>query len=56
MGKRLCSLCKTRPAEVPDRNTTSMSPRICRECHAARLRDDLAHVLRVYVRRKYRDA
>ena len=42
MMNRLCYVCNTSPAEVPDRYTTGRQiKRICRECHADRLRDDL---------------
>jgi len=43
----LCKICRERPAAVPDRNKPSLRWRreICRECHAERLRGDMAQVL-----------
>lgn len=44
--KRMCYICKIRPAEVPDRYTGGRPiARICRECHAKRLADDLHNIV-----------
>lgn len=46
MTKKLCKLCRLRPAAVPDRNIMGRPiKKICRECHAARICGDLARVL-----------
>ncbi len=43
-----CKICKIRPATVPDRNCVGRPiKRICTDCHAARLRGDLAQVIGV---------
>ena len=47
-----CIVCHKREAQLPDRSTTSMRKRVCRECHAERLRGDLVHVLTVHEKRK----
>ena len=38
----ICIICREHPAEVPDRNSQSLRPvkRVCRACHAVRLRSD----------------
>lgn len=42
MSKKLCILCHRRPAEVPDRERMERPmKRVCRKCHAGRLRGDL---------------
>lgn len=47
MPRRKCIVCRQREAVVPDRNRApSRILRVCRECHAARLQDDLREVLR----------
>lgn len=44
---RPCIICHTRPAEVPDRTRMGRPiKRVCRECHAERLRGDLEKILR----------
>lgn len=44
----VCVVCKQRPAAVPDRERMGRPiKRVCRECHAARLRGDLQEVLRL---------
>lgn len=41
MTKKLCVICKTRPATVPDRNRPGRPiNRLCSECHATRLQED----------------
>jgi hypothetical protein len=45
-AKRLCIICREKPAEVPDRNQMGRPiKRVCRECHAARLRGDLKRIM-----------
>jgi hypothetical protein len=45
---KLCELCHARRAAIPDRNRMGRPiKRICRECHAVRLRADLLKVLEV---------
>ena len=54
---RKCEVCGERPAAVPDRNRMGRPiKRICRECHAARLRGDLAWIMEVRKRRLKRQA
>lgn len=44
---RSCILCRQRPAAVPDRNRPGRPvKRICRECHAERIANDLWDALR----------
>ena len=43
-----CCICHERPAAVPDRDRYMggrFVKQVCRECHAERLRGDLARVL-----------
>ena len=42
----LCVVCHTRKAEVPDRERMGRPvKRVCRECHAERLRGDVERIL-----------
>lgn len=42
----LCIVCRERPAEVPDRNRPGRPiKRVCKECHAKRLQDDLRRII-----------
>lgn len=51
--KRLCIICRTRPAEVPDRNAMGrLVNRLCRQCHGDRLQGDLKLIER---RRRVRE-
>lgn len=51
--KRLCIVCRTRPAEVPDRNAMGYPiKKVCRQCHGDRLQGDLKRVER---RRRVRE-
>ena len=44
--KRLCIVCRQRPAAVPDRERMGRPIlRVCRECHAERLGGDLRRIL-----------
>lgn len=46
--KRMCILCGKNPAELPDRNAPGRPiKKICRECHAERLRRDLEYIVRL---------
>lgn len=47
-----CIICGEKEATVPDRNTLSSRKKVCKDCHAARLRGDLVHILAVERRRK----
>ena len=50
---RLCNICHTRKAELPDRQVTGrMVKRVCRECHSDRLRDDLRHIMEIERRKR----
>lgn len=42
----LCIVCRERKAVVPDRERMGRPiARVCRECHAERLRDDMRKIL-----------
>lgn len=46
-----CIVCRTRPAQVPDRERLGRPiKRVCRECHAARLRGDAKKVADFYAK------
>jgi hypothetical protein len=52
---KMCVLCHQRPAAVPDRERMGKPiKRVCRECHAARLRGDLVEILEVERKRRER--
>lgn len=51
----LCRICGLREAELPDRERPSILKRICRHCHAERLRNDLRSILAIH-REAKRDA
>jgi hypothetical protein len=40
-----CRLCKVNRAVIPDRNSMSYKKVMCLDCHKARLRQDLEHLL-----------
>ena len=49
MSKKMCEICGKNPAEVPDRERMGRPiNRICRECHAKRLREDMGVVVVVH--------
>ena len=53
MAKKFCTLCGERPRQVPDRNKPgNFALKICRECHADRLRADLRIVMDKIQKRK----
>jgi hypothetical protein len=54
----LCILCNERPAVLPDRERMGKPiKRVCRECHASRLRGDLVEILKhERVKRELADA
>lgn len=44
---KLCILCRTRPAAVPDRESMGRPiKKVCVECHGERLQGDLEKILR----------
>ena len=44
-SKRLCIICRSNPAELPDRNRMGRPiKRVCRQCHRNRLYDDLRNI------------
>jgi hypothetical protein len=46
MARKTCELCGEHPAEVPDRDRPGRPiKRVCRRCHAARLRGDLSSIM-----------
>ncbi len=47
MKVKLCILCNERPATIPDRYRMGrLINRICKECHSARLRNDIKEIMR----------
>lgn len=40
-----CIICGEKEATVPDRNTLSSRKKVCKDCHAERLKDDLVYIL-----------
>ena len=49
MPARPCIVCKIRPAAIPDRERMGRPiNRVCRECHADRLRGDLRQALEIH--------
>lgn len=42
---KMCKLCGKNPEAVPDRDTPSLAKRVCSECHANRIRDDMVKIL-----------
>ncbi len=47
----LCVLCRVRPAAVPDRERIGRPvKRVCRECHAERLRGDIEKIMKAHNR------
>lgn len=50
MAKKLCELCKKKPATVPDRDRPGrLINRLCSDCHAARLAGDMETILRRHI-------
>ena len=41
-----CIICHDRTAELPDRYSGSSRKKVCRECHAKRLQQDLAAIFK----------
>ena len=49
-----CKICKEREATIPDRNKPgSRRKELCSECHANRLKNDFANIVKVEKRRIY---
>jgi mono/diheme cytochrome c family protein len=48
MARKLCEVCETKPATVPDRNRMPgrLINRLCAACHGARLADDLRRIVK----------
>jgi len=44
----LCKVCRSEPAAVPDRESTSARKTVCRRCHGKRLLADLRHIMVVH--------
>jgi hypothetical protein len=52
---RLCIICKSRPAAVPDRMRTGKPiKRVCKECHSQRLRGDLVKIIEANINKYQR--
>lgn len=50
---KVCIICHERPPEVPDRAQMGRPiKRVCRQCHAERLRGDVVRVMEDHVKRK----
>lgn len=50
MGK--CIVCYEREATLPDRDSGSKRKKLCDECHALRLRNDLNYVLYLHEKKE----
>lgn len=51
--KKICIICKERPATVPDRERMGRPiKRLCRQCHAARLQGDIRLIFEGLLGRK----
>ena len=51
---KLCIICRQRPAEVPDREVMGRPiKKICKQCHAKRLQNDLNVILDRRIKMKY---
>lgn len=45
---KMCEICRKEPAAVPDRERMGRPvKRVCKACHAARLRGDLEYIMKV---------
>ena len=54
MSKKMCEICHKNPATVPDRERMGRPiNRICLECHAKRLKTDMA--LALFMQNKRRE-
>ena len=53
MSQKLCERCRKNPAAVPNRGSMGRPiKRICKACHAERLRGDLQAILALSDKRK----
>jgi hypothetical protein len=51
---KVCVVCHVRPAAVPDRNRPDRTiKRVCKACHAERLRDDLGVIFALHQKCQY---
>lgn len=48
----LCIICHTNDTTVPDRNSGSNKKKLCSNCHAERLKNDLREILAIAKRRR----
>lgn len=48
--KLLCKHCRIRPAEIPDRESSSSRKEVCRDCHYRLLKLDIAIINAVHGR------
>jgi|AMWB02.1.fsa_nt_gi hypothetical protein len=48
----LCIVCHKKVATIPDRYSGSSRKKLCPECHAERLKDDLRYIIAVETKRK----
>lgn len=52
----LCIICREREAEVPDRERLGRPiKRVCKKCHADRLRSDLTNILELHNKKKKKE-
>lgn len=55
MAKKLCEICGTSPATVPDRNRPGrLINRVCGRCHGLRLAGDVREIMRLHEQRRQR--
>ena len=53
--KKLCIICGVNEVTVPDRNYENigrMVKKVCGECHGARLRGDMVHIMECHRKRR----
>lgn len=48
----LCIICHTKDATIPDRDSGSSRKKLCGDCHAERLKEDLRRILAIERRRR----
>lgn len=51
---KVCKICRINKATIPDREETGKPIKeICKECHTARLRNDLKNIYNIYNKYNY---
>lgn len=56
MAKKMCEICREKPATVPDRERMGrLIKRVCLSCHALRLVGDMKRIMELHEKRKARN-